>query len=68
MTNVKDIEITVSNQKLYAQSMIDRCTDSVALVGAKAYLKGLDFCHQVIINKISYLEKKTYDDSMRDQS
>lgn len=57
MKHLKEIEIIVSNEIRALENLMPICTDSSSLADAKSYIRGLKFCHKLLVDKISYLEK-----------
>jgi len=57
MKHLKEIEIIVSNEIRGLENLMPFCTDSKSLTDTKNYIKGLEFCHKLLVNKISLLEK-----------
>ena len=57
MKHLKDIEVTISNELKKSETLKPFCTDNLSLTDMKAYIRALNFCHKLLVNKISHLEK-----------
>jgi hypothetical protein len=57
MKHLKEIEITVSNELNKSETLKPYCVDNLSLTDMKAYIRALNFCHKLLVKKISYLEK-----------
>lgn len=57
MKHLKAIEIEVANEIRRSKMLTTFCPDSESLIDMKAYIRGLEFCHKLLVNKISYLEQ-----------
>lgn len=57
MKHLKEIEVTVSNELKKSETLKPFCTDNLSLTDIKAYIRALNFCHKLLVNKISHLEK-----------
>lgn len=59
MKHLKDIEIEIDNRIRLHKEAKKRFSSKTSLIHIKGIIEGLDFCHSMIVNKISYLEKET---------
>lgn len=60
MKHLKEIEIMISNELKKSETLKPFCTDNLSLTDIKAYIRALKFCNNLLVNRISHLEKHPY--------